>query len=93
MEGSLFGNAVVLGVPLLFVTIGLVQWSKKFGLKGKALNGVSMVVGLVLGMGFQISSLGLPADFGGWFGIIVYGLGLGLVASGIYDAAQDIARG
>jgi hypothetical protein len=27
----------------------------------------------------------MPVGFTGWFGVIVFGLALGLVASGIYD--------
>lgn len=87
-----FEGAIVNGVPLLFVVIGLVQWSKQLGLSGKGLIGASMGIGLVLGAGFQIATAGLPADFGQWFGVVVYGLGLGIVASGVYDAAEKVIR-
>ena len=52
-----------------------------------------MAVGLLLGAGYQIASFGVPAVFAGWFGIAVYGLGLGLVSSGVYDAGKKMVRG
>jgi hypothetical protein len=82
-------DAIVAGLPLVLVVVGLVEWVKQMGVQGNALRIVSLAIGLVFGIGYQIS-LGLPTDFAGWFGAVVYGLGLGLVASGIYDAAADI---
>lgn len=84
---SIFENITVAGVPLLLVTLGLVQYIKGFGLSGNSVRGLSAAVGLVLGIGYQLS-VSMPADFGGWFAVVVFGLGLGLVASGVYDAAQ-----
>jgi len=84
-------DAIVAGLPLVLVVIGLVEWFKQLGVQGNVLRYVSMAIGLVIGIAYQIS-LGLPADFAGWFGAAVYGLALGLVASGIYDAASDIVH-
>jgi len=84
-------DAIVAGLPLVLVVIGLVEWFKQLGVQGNALRYVSMAIGLVIGIAYQIS-LGLPADFAGWFAACIYGLGLGLVASGIYDAAADIVK-
>jgi len=81
-------DAIVAGLPLVLVVIGLVEWFKQLGVQGNVLRYVSMAIGLVIGIAYQIS-LGLPADFAGWFAACIYGLGLGLVASGIYDAAVD----
>ena len=52
---------------------------------------VSLAIGLIFGIGYQLS-LGVPTDYAGWFGAVIYGLALGLVASGIYDAASDIVH-
>jgi hypothetical protein len=84
-------DAIVAGLPLVLVVIGLVEWFKQLGVQGNTLRYVSMAIGLVIGIAYQIS-LGLPADFAGWFAACIYGLGLGLVASGIYDAATDIVK-
>jgi len=84
-------DAIVAGLPLVLVVIGLVEWFKQLGVQGNTLRYVSMAIGLVIGIAYQIS-LGLPADFAGWFAACIYGLGLGLVASGIYDAATDVIK-
>jgi len=80
-------NAMVNGIPLLFVVMGLVEYSKRLGLQGRALMVTSLVIGLVLGVGYQVSQVDvLPVTFGPWFAIVVYGLALGLIASQVYDA-------
>lgn len=84
-------DAIVAGLPLVLVVIGLVEWFKQLGVQGNVLRYVSMAIGLVFGIGYQVS-LGMPTDYAGWFGAAVYGLALGLVASGIYDAASDIVH-
>lgn len=84
---EIFENVAVAGIPLLAIVIGLVQFIKQFGLSGNIVRVVSMVVGLLLGIGYQCS-IAVPADFAGWFSVGVFGVGLGLVASGLYDAAQ-----
>ena len=85
-------DIAVLGVPLIFVVIGLVEYVKKMGVTGKYLLGASMLIGLVLGAGSQLAAAGFPADFAGWFGVTVYGLGLGVVASGVYDAVKSVLK-
>lgn len=83
----MFDNIVVAGIPLLVIVIGLVQFIKGFGLAGNAVKSLSLAIGLVLGGGYQYS-IAAPADFAGWFALAIFGLGLGLVASGLYDANQ-----
>ena len=85
-----FSNALVAGIPLILVVIGLVEWAKKFGLAGKALNLVALLIGAGLGIAYQCS-IAVPVDFSGWFTAAIYGIALGLVASGIYDAGKSIA--
>ena len=83
-----YTSALVGGVPLILVVIGLVEWFKRLGIPGKALPFISMGIGLVFGVAYQYMLTPL-VGFGAWFGAIVYGLGLGLVASGIYDAVKS----
>ena len=92
MEISAYMDAAVAGVPLLFVVFGLVAWVKSFGLQGNALRGVSMVLGLLLGCGYMFATVGFPAEFAGWFAVIIYGLGLGIIASGVYDGLKAIVK-
>jgi hypothetical protein len=61
---------------------------KRLGATGKLLTILSMGVGVVLGVLYQ-ASLATPASFAAWFGAAVYGLALGLVGSGLYDAARS----
>ena len=84
-------NEVVNGIPLIFVVMGLVELAKVFGASGKLLTGISVGIGLVLGVLYQIS-LGAPVDFAGWFGAAVYGLALGITASGVYSAIRNAAN-
>jgi len=83
-------DQIVNGVPLIFVVMGLVELAKVFGASGKLLTGISVGIGLALGMLYQIS-LGVPVDFAGWFGACIFGLALGLVASKVYDAIKSAA--
>lgn len=82
---------VINGVPLIFVVMGLVELTKSFGVDGKALTAASFVIGLALGTGYQLT-LSIPLDFAGWFGAILFGAALGLMASKVYDAIQSAAH-
>ena len=84
-------NEVINGIPLIFVVMGLVELAKVFGASGKALTGISTGIGLVLGILYQLS-LGVPTGFAGWFGAVIYGLALGITASGVYSAIRNAAN-
>lgn len=86
-----FENASVAGIPLLAFVLGLVQWIKGFGLAGPQVKVASMAVGVLLGVGYQFS-VGAPADFAGWFAVAIFGVALGLVASGLYDAGTPASK-
>lgn len=85
-------DQIVNGIPLVVLVIALVEWLKRFGLEGKALNAASMVVGMMIGTAYWYAQQPLTT-FRDWFGAIIYGLALGLVASGIYDAARSAIKG
>ena len=84
---TLFENATVAGIPLLVFVLAFVQWIKSLGVSGVYARVISMAVGLSLGIGYQLT-LSIPVDFAGWFGAVVFGLALGLGASGVYDAVN-----
>lgn len=86
-----FADVSVKGIPLVLVVLGLVAYLGKLGVKGKAQLISSMLIGLVLGAGYQLSQ-SVPAGYSGWFGVVIYGLGLGLVASGIYETGMKMAK-
>jgi len=83
-----FSNAIINGIPLVLLIAGLVAFAKKMGLQGKDLTILSAGLGLVFGAAFQISEGGIPVDFDGWFGLVIYGLGLGIGTSGMYDLVK-----
>ncbi|RJR09991.1 hypothetical protein C4588_04180 [Candidatus Parcubacteria bacterium] len=80
-----FSDAVVNGISLVMVIAGLVAFAKSMGLTGRALTALSMGVGIAFGLAYQVSLIGVPSDFAGWFAGIIYGLGMGIVTSGLYD--------
>jgi len=84
-----FDTLLVGSVPLMIVVFGLVEMIKSLGIDGRALTIISMLLGLAFGMAYQFAHLGVPAGFPGWFEIIVFGLLIGLVASGFYKFAAD----
>ncbi len=81
-------DQVVNGIPLVFVVLGLVELTKALGVQGKLLTIISFVIGLVLGVLYQLS-IAPPMGFGGWFAAVVFGLALGLVACKVYDAIRS----
>lgn len=81
-------DILINGIPLTAVILAFVEWLKSFGVAGNALRASSLVVGLILGGAYQYS-VAAPVDFASWLGLVVYGLALGLVASGFYDAAKS----
>ena len=75
---------LVNGLPLSAVVFGLVEFIKSFGLRGHWLTIISMLLGLLFGVSYQIANAGLPVSFASWFAVAVFGIMLGLVASGYY---------
>jgi hypothetical protein len=84
-----FDTLLVGSVPLMIVVFGLVEMIKSLGIQGRTLTIISMLLGLAFGMAYQLAKIGVPAGFAGWFEIIVFGLVIGLVASGFYKFAAD----
>jgi len=97
-----FASTAFIGaVPLMFVVIGLTQWLKKLKdengeqmITGNALLVTSMCVGGVFGLIYMMTKTRPPVSsdwylhFVYWSAAVVYGISIGLLASGIYDAFQ-----
>ena len=75
---------------LVPVIIGLTQFAKEFGITGKWSRLFGLVLGLVLGIFYKISQA-VPASLGEWLFCVIYGLALGMTASGIYDFGRQLA--
>lgn len=83
---------LVNGFSLMFIVMGIVQWLKDaFDIQGKGVKVLSMSVGLILSVGYQLT-LGIPDGYAAWFGVVIFGIGSGLSASGVYDAARQISK-
>ena len=80
-------DAMINGIPLMVIVLGLVEFAKQLGLQGKASLVLSMFLGILFGVLYQLS-VTIPADMVGWLSAVVYGLALGLSASGLYDLGK-----
>lgn len=77
-------------VFLTSVIMALVTLWGKLGISGKAQLVSSLVTGLVIGGGFMWIELN-PATAKDWATVLLYGLILGLTASGVYEVGKEIA--
>lgn len=104
LDLSGFAKASVVGVPLVLVIIGLVYWFKSFKradgsrlFTGNQLLVISMLIGLVLGGLYMMTQTRPPTGdwwliMGYWFAVWVYGLMMGIVASGLYEVAKGFVE-
>lgn len=94
---DVYFGAMIKGVPLLLVIVGLVEYLKRLNVKGNPLLFASMGIGLLFGVGYMVTQTRPPeADawlvYVYWFGNVVYGIGLGVVASGLFDVVKNVLR-
>jgi len=86
-----FFEASASNAPILvLVVLGLVTLYGKFGLKGKAQLASSLATGVVFGSGFMVAALGFPNTYAGWFSVVIYGLMIGLIATGVYETGKEV---
>lgn len=81
-------DAIVAGLPLIVVVTGLVQFLKqKIGMSGKPVEIMAISIGTLIGIGYWFYAAP-PAQvtFGIVFEALIFGLAVGLAATGIYDA-------
>lgn len=77
-------------VFLLPIVMGLVTLYGKFGVSGKWQLASSLLTGFVLGGGIMYVET-KPVTVEGWVAVVLYGLLLGLTASGVYDVVKVAA--
>jgi len=81
---------IIPGVLLIAVVMALVEFYKKAGAEGRTLLYLSLVTGMVIGVLHQAMTE-TPTTWQGWAGAGIYGLVVGLTASGVYDVGKSIA--
>jgi hypothetical protein len=87
LTGGLTMDVSIGGISLVVIIFGLVEFIKKFGLKGNWLTAVSMVVGISLGVLYQVSLKYTIVNE--YFQYALFGLACGLAACGLYDFAKN----
>jgi hypothetical protein len=75
---------VIGGIPLIVIVLMLVEEIKAWGLQGKVLRIVSMLIGVLFAVAYQLA-VEMPVTFMAWLVVIVVGLLYGIAASGAYD--------
>jgi hypothetical protein len=83
------GSLLVGGLPLMAVVIGLVQFAKeKLEWSGKGVEVFAIVIGLLFGFGYHVYNVGeFIVSFPFLFEGLLYGLTIGLSATGMYKVA------
>ncbi len=79
-------DLIVNGINIMVIVFGLVEFAKKLGLDGKGLTVLSMVLGVLAGIVYQLVQM--YPEAAPWVQVVVFGLAVGLAASGIYDFAN-----
>jgi len=84
-------GALVAGIPLMLVVIGLVQYVKeKLGWSGMGVEIFAILLGLAFGFGYHVyAAESVVWSFNFIFEGVIYGLAVGLVATGIYKAYHE----
>lgn len=84
-------GALVAGIPLILVVIGLVQYVKeKLGWSGVGVEIFAIVLGTAFGFGYHVYAAEVIVwTFNFIFEGLIFGLAVGLVATGIYKAYHE----
>ena len=82
-------DVLIAGLPLIVITLGIVEASKQFGISGKGLLAESLIVGTLYYAAYYLGTL--YAWLHPWLELVTFGLGGGLATSGIYDLIQETA--
>ena len=86
MFDNVFQGVMVGGVALIVMIVGLVEFTKRLGVTGKWLLVEAMVFGAVF-YGANKATDMYPA-IQPWLELVVYTIGGGLAATGIYDVVN-----
>lgn len=75
------------GISVVLLIVGLVELVKKFGVEGNKLTAISVLIGVLVGVGFKLYMM-IPSA-APWIEVAVTGLAFGLAATGLYDLAKN----
>jgi len=87
---SFFEVSAKSGPIVVLIVLGLVQLYGKAGVSGKWQLFSSLFTGIIIGGAFQVAALGTPATFAEWFAVVMYGLLMGLTATGTYEVGKKL---
>ena len=79
--------AAIIFAPLMAIVFGVVDYIGKLGISGKWQLVSSLLTGLILGSIVMYFTIG-PASAVGWFSVALFGLLVGLAASGCYEGIK-----
>jgi hypothetical protein len=84
-------GALVAGIPLMLVVIGLVQYVKtKLNWQGVGVEIFAIALGVLVGFGYHVyQAEAVIWNFNFIFEGVIFGLAVGLVATGIYKAYHE----
>lgn len=77
-------------VLIIGMILGLVEFAKQLGVDGRSSLVLSVILGIVLGVGYQIAEA-MPATFADWFSVVIFSVLFGLTASGLYDVGKKFS--
>lgn len=75
---------------VIFLVVALTFAAGKLGAQGKAQFGIAAALGFLFGGGLQAATHGFPADFAGWFWLVVYAGIMAITPSLLYEQAKDL---
>ena len=82
-------NYAIAGVAILPLILGVVEFAKQFGLKGKGATLLSVILGIVFGgLVYAFQEGMIPEAAAPWIQLGVFALAFGLAASGLYDLGK-----
>lgn len=82
-------DVVYNGIPLIVLVFGLVEFFKHlFTLEGKQITLLSMLMGMIVMISFQLVDL-LPETYNTVYNVVIGSVVFGLTASGYYKFVTD----
>lgn len=86
-------DVVIGAIGIIPLVMGLVEYAKRFGLKGQACDALAGALGFFfVALATAIEQALIPAEVLPWINLVVRGLGGTLAAVGLYDLGKRLAK-